>query len=312
MANSIDTGSLGPEPAEPPAGKLSANLICMASMLIWALGFPAAELLLKTIAPLPLTALRMLLAISFLLPLWIMRDGFATLRTAPWGKGLRIGGIGFGLGAYLLVYAQARTDAVTVAVIAATMPAVGIALERLEHRRPLHGRLIFGLALSLVGGVFAYLSRIGGLSIGSGAFAAFASVAVFSWGSQRSVADFPQLSSIGRVAITFSGAALALALVWAASALTGTAAPEVPTPDATGIAALAVYGIGSLAISQILWIFSVERLGIGIASMHINAAPFYVMLLAVAAGAGWNWPQAAGAVIVVLGVLIAQSRGRRA
>ncbi len=298
------------EPAEPPSGMVAANLICMASMLIWALAFPAADILLKVVPPLPLTALRMGLAASFLLPLWLMRDGSEALLRAPWLRGLFVGGIGYGLGAFLLVYAQSRTDAVTVAIIAATMPVVGITLERLQDRRPIRARLILGLLLSLLGGTFAYVSRIGSVTIGVGAVAAFASVAIFSWGSQRTVVDFPRISSIGRTAITFAGAALVLLIAWAASSATGGTRIVWSAFGRTEILALAVYGIGTLAISQILWIVSVERLGIGIASMHINAAPFYVMIFAVLLGAPWNWAQAAGAAIVVLGVLIAQGRAR--
>ena len=47
-------------------------------------------------------------------------------------------------------------------------------------------------------------------------------------------------------------------------------------------------------------------LGIGIASLHMNAVPFYVMLISFALGGTWNWAQAAGAAIVVLGVAVAQ------
>ena len=64
--------------------------------------------------------------------------------------------------------------------------------------------------------------------------------------------------------------------------------------------------VGSLALSQVLWIKSVGRLGIGLAALHINAAPFYVMLILFAFGAPWNWTQALGAAIVGLGVLVAQ------
>jgi hypothetical protein len=38
----------------------------------------------------------------------------------------------------------------------------------------------------------------------------------------------------------------------------------------------------------------------------MNAVPVYVMIIMFALGAGWNWPQAYGAVIVAIGVLIAQ------
>ncbi len=298
------------QPAQPPSGMMAANLICMASMLIWALAFPAVDVLLKVVPPLPLTALRMILATAFLMPLWLMRDGAGAILRAPWLRGLVVGGIGYGLGAFLLVYAQSRTDGVTVAIIAATMPVVGIVLERLQDRRPVRARLILGLALSLIGGIFAYVTRMGSFTIGLGAVAAFASVAVFSWGSQRTVVDFPRMSTIGRATITFAGAALLLLVAWAASSATGGPAVLWSAFGPTELAALAVYGIGSLAISQLLWIVSVERLGIGIASMHINAAPFYVMIFAVLLGAPWNWAQAAGAAIVVLGVLIAQGRAR--
>ena len=74
---------------------------------------------------------------------------------------------------------------------------------------------------------------------------------------------------------------------------------------------LAVYGIGSLAIAQLLFLIGVAGLGVGVATMHMNIAPFYVMVLALAFGAGWNWAQVGAAGLVVLGVVIAQGRGRR-
>ena len=38
----------------------------------------------------------------------------------------------------------------------------------------------------------------------------------------------------------------------------------------------------------------------------IKYVTFYVMVLMLALGGGWSWPQAAGAAIVGLGVLVAQ------
>ncbi|WP_291837882.1 hypothetical protein [Limimaricola sp.] len=43
-----------------------------------------------------------------------------------------------------------------------------------------------------------------------------------------------------------------------------------------------------------------------VAAFHINIAPFYVMMILLALGGVWNWPQAIGAAIVALGVVLAQ------
>ncbi|MDP3960121.1 MAG: EamA family transporter [Pseudorhodobacter sp.] len=287
-------------------GPLAANLICMASMLVWAVGLPAADVLIAVLPPLPITALRLALAAAVLLPLWLLADGWTALRGAPWWRGIGVGGIGFGFGAYLLIVAQARTDAVTVAVIVASMPVVGIALECLLDGRRLTLALIAGLGLSLAGGLLAYGARIGGFGLGLGALAAFGSVLAFTWGSRAAVTAFPDLTAIGRTTITLAGAAIVtLAAVLVASTL-GVPAPNWAAVGPREIGALVLYAVTGLALSQVLWILSVGHLGIGLASLHINAAPFYVMAILYALGGPWNGAQALGAAIVGVGVLIAQ------
>jgi drug/metabolite transporter (DMT)-like permease len=69
---------------------------------------------------------------------------------------------------------------------------------------------------------------------------------------------------------------------------------------------LLLFGVGSLAVSQLMWIVAVGHLGIGLASLHINATPFYVMLILFAFGGVWNWMQAFAALLVAIGVLVAQ------
>jgi hypothetical protein len=49
-----------------------------------------------------------------------------------------------------------------------------------------------------------------------------------------------------------------------------------------------------------MWIMSVERLGIGLSALHINAAPFYVMLILFLFGGSWSWTRAAAAALVGL------------
>lgn len=289
-----------------PPGQLQANLIAMASMLVWATGFPAVDHLLPVLPPVWLTAARMALAAAALLPLWLALDGWQALRAAPWLSAMSVGAAGFGLGAWFLIVAQDLTDGVTVAVITATLPVIGIAMEALFDGRRVTARLVAGLALSLAGGITAYVAGLGRLTLGPGALLAFASVVVFAWGSRRTSA-LP-LSTIGRTAITLAGAAIATATAAVLTGLSGGALPDLPAFGTSHLAALLLYGLGALALSQVLWIVSVVRLGIGVASMHINIAPFYVMLFAVALGGAWDWAQAAGAVVVAVGVVLAQGR----
>ncbi|MGB8812749.1 MAG: DMT family transporter [Paracoccaceae bacterium] len=293
--------------ALPPArfSLLTANLICMASMMVWAAGLPAADVLIGKLPPLPLTAMRMGLAAVVLLPLWWALDGWAALRDAAWGRGLVVGALSIGLGAFLLVVAQKATDAVTVAVISANMPVIGMAIECVLDGRKLTLTLVLGIVLSLAGGLMAYASSMGSLSLGIGALSAFASLVVFTLGSRVTVTSFPTLSPIGRTAITMVGAGLGTSL---AALVMGFSAPAIDW-SVIGwreVGALCIFSLGGMALSQVLWIMSVGQLGIGLASLHINAAPFYVMIILFALGAPWNWTQALGAAVVGLGVLIAQ------
>ena len=146
---------------------LFANLICMLSMLAWAAGLPAADLLIGKVPPLPLTAARMALAAAVLLPLWLVLDGASTLKTANWGKGIVIGGLTIGLGAVMLVIGQGMTGPVTVAIISATMPLIGIAIEVALDGRKITMTLLAGLALALIGGVMALGSGAASLNFAS-------------------------------------------------------------------------------------------------------------------------------------------------
>lgn len=290
----------------PPRSTLVANLICLASMLTWAAGLPAAQLVIPLIPPITLTALRASLAAGVLIPLWIIMEGTGPLLRANWLRGIAVGGICIGVGAVLLVIAQAKTDPVTVAVITAIMPIVGISLEVALDGRKLTVALILGLTLSLFGGFMAYGAGMGSMVLGLGALAALASTLAFTWGSRATVTSFPVLTPLGRTAITVTGAAILMSVVAVVYSAAGGPATQWDALGAPEWGALALFGVGSLAISQVLWIMAVGQLGIGLSSLHMNAVPFYVMIILFALGGGWNWPQAYGAVIVAIGVLIAQ------
>jgi drug/metabolite transporter (DMT)-like permease len=74
----------------------------------------------------------------------------------------------------------------------------------------------------------------------------------------------------------------------------------------TELGLLAVYAVVGMALSQALWLAAVGKLGVALAAFHINIAPFYVMLIMLALGGGWDWRAVIGAAVVAFGVLIAQ------
>ncbi len=284
---------------------LSGNLFTAGAMVVWASGFPAGDLLLRQIEPLHVATLRMMLAAAFLLPLWLLTEGRADAGRIAWGRVAVIGAIGFGLSSWFLNFAQSRTDGVTVAIIAAATPIVGIALECIFDGRRLSGRLVAGLVLALTGGIAAYAAGLGSLNLGFGALAMLASVVLYCWGSRAAVVDLAEISPIGRAALPFIAAGLTMtALSLAGGGLGGAVSVAFHSPGFA--AATLLYGMGSIGLSQILWLQGVERLGIGIASMHFNAAPFYVMLIAYGLGGGFNGMQTLGALVVLAGVLVAQ------
>ncbi len=289
-----------------PSSLLAANLVCSASMLIWAAGLPAADHLIPLLPPEQLTALRMGLTALTLVPFWALVEGRGVLRNAGWFKGIAVGSL-IGLGAWFLVVGQAIGGAVTAAVISATLPLVGMAIEVAFDGRKMTAALILGMILSLIGGMAALDWHAGGLNLGFGALMCFGSVVAFTIGSRLTVTAFPHHSPIGRTAVTLTGAAIAASTVALAEAsLSGTPLPNLALWGGLEWGALAIYSIGGMAISQVLWILSVGRLGIGLSSLHINAAPFYVMLILFLLGGQWLWGQAAAACLVALGVLIAQ------
>ncbi|MCF1708432.1 DMT family transporter [Tabrizicola sp. J26] len=285
---------------------LAANGICLLSMLTWALGLPALGYLVQFIPPFSLTAFRVGLAGIVLVLAWLLVEGPSTVLRAPWGRGIGVGLVVMGLGAVLVAVALQLTDPVTVAIITALMPLVGIGLEVILDGRKMTPALWIGLLLSLLGGLVALDLTGARPSLGWGALAAFVSVLAFTWGSRATVSAFPALSPLGRTAITVAGAGFGMSIL--AVIISHSGGPTI-TWSGIGwkeIAALVAASVGSIALSQTLWIISVGQLGIGISSLHMNAVPFYVMLITFALGGAWNWAQAIGAAIVVIGVLVAQ------
>ena len=79
------------------------------------------------------------------------------------------------------------------------------------------------------------------------------------------------------------------------------------TIDAARFWPFIIFVLPSAGIAQLMWIYGAGSLGVMLASFHMNAVPFYVMVILLALSMGeWEWLRAAGVAVVVLGVLISQ------
>ena len=281
---------------------LKGNLLCMASMLVWATAFPVADHLLNLMGPVPLTAFRVGIAAVFLFGLWLANEGRQAMAVVPWGRAFVIGAIGYTFGAILLLGGQELSDPVTVAIISSMLPLVGIASEVIFDRRPLTLPLVLGLGLTLLGGYVATAAGTGP-KLGWGALLAAGSLFTYTWLSRQTVRALPNQTALGQTSATLIGAgifALLLAFAAAPFGYSTVAWSGIKLPEVGG---LLVYGVGTVALSHLWWIKGVRHLGVGIASMHINITPFYVMMFMLALGSDWNTLQAIGAAIVGAGVL---------
>ena len=290
-------------------GIITANLACFVAMFMWAFAFPASEVLLQTWGVMALILVRTILAASTLTVIWLWVDGFSKLRLAPWFHGLKIGGIGFGIGAILLLVGQKMSDPVTPAIAAAMMPIAGAAVEVVLDKRMLKLHLIVAIVLAFIGGIFAGGVNLNDVTFGIGALFCVIAIVLFAWVTHATTNDLKLLSPIGQTAITLIGCLTVVFVAYIVSVIIGVKEYHIGLTGVTETTLLMVMAVASIALAQLLWIWGAGGLGILLASLHMNIAPFYVMAIVVIfMGDQWNWSQALGAALVGIAVLIAQSK----
>ncbi len=275
------------------------------------MGFPAAEFLLEDWDVVSIVAARNTLAFVLIMFIWIFYEGLQEVRVAKWNKGFWIGAIGFGVGSFFVLLLQSITTPVIAALMVATMPVAAVTLEIFLDGRKITRWFLLGIILVLLGGFVASGTNLQNDSIGLASFFGITGVGLFAWGSRATVKNLPGMTLLGQVAVTTSGMVGSAVVVYFISSIFFeiTKPPSLITYEHIGL--LLIYACLAIAISQILWIKSVEQLGIGLSSFHLNAAPFYVMMMLFLLGSNWVWHQSIGAAIVIIGVILAQQRSSK-
>ncbi len=295
-----------------PPGVFASNLTCFSAMVMWSFAFPIAELMLQSWGTVALVLARQLIAVSALFLAWLYIDGIARVLAADWFGGFRVGGIGFGLGSMTFLVGQNMSDAVTPAIAASMMPIIAALLEVSFDGRRLQPRLLIGILFALLGGLLATGARLDEGNFGWGSLLCLFSVVLFAWATRATNQGFRSLSYVGQTAITLSGSLIVVFAAYLLLLLFDLPGTTIGTHDSHNLLLLAFSSVASLALAQFMWIRGAAGLGILLASLHVNAVPFYVMVVVVLfLGESWNWGQAVGAAIVAIGVLLAQSASRQ-
>jgi len=283
---------------------IAGNTLALISIFLFAAGFPAAEVLLEVWHPITLMFFRLILAVATLVILWIFIEGLTQVLNAPWFKGIKIGILGFGIGTNLLLFAQWFTDPVTVALLATLIPVSAAILEVWDGRRKLTTKFSGGLIASITGGIIAVSENMS-IDLGWGVLMALASGFFYMWASDKSVTGLPAISSIARSTITFTGAAVFTTFSFVIFFTLGFI--EIPSGvTGTQFFSLIIYSVIAMAISHVFFIIAVDKVGVAITSLHLNFAPFYVMIILFLLGGTWDLRAIIGASIVAFGVWLAQ------
>ncbi|MEK9785626.1 MAG: DMT family transporter, partial [Gammaproteobacteria bacterium] len=263
-----------------------SNIQCFFSIFLWASGFVALEFLLDDWGAVSLNALRLAVSAIVLLLWWMLREGWGSFSDVPWSRGLSIGAIGWGLGSLMLFLGQRLSDPVTTTIVVAMMPLAGAAIEIAFDKRQLSAAVSLGILLALYGGYLATGVSIRDTEIGVGILLCLVAIFLFAWATRATTRQLDELSPTGQTAVTMMGGALFSCVLYFGFLVSGSDEAQAGEVTVDVLVPFLIYLIPSSGIAQLLWIFGAGRLGIMIASFHMNAAPFYVMLILVALSHG--------------------------
>ena len=286
--------------------KLYPNLFCISSMVLWAASFPAKDILLKIWDPLFLYAFGLVIASVITLAIWLTFEGTKEVKKFPWLQAIIIGGIGFGIGGCFFIFAQSLSGAVTVAIAAAFMPIFATMIEIIMDGRSLNIRFIVGVFISILGGLVMTLGSDGGGYNALGLLIALPAVILFAWASRQITKSLPGFSNLAQGSISILGAGLAVSIPYFALNNGIDMGQILTSLNISQVLCILIFAATGISISQVLWIKGVSQLGIAMASIHMNSAPFYVMLFVFLLGGSWIWVQFWALILVVIGVLLTQ------
>lgn len=290
---------------------IAGNLVALLCMVFWATSFPVTELLLNDWHPMLLVPARLVPGTLAILAITLLAGQGRTIRQAPWGILLLIGGLGMGAGTILIVWAQDYADAVTVSIILTTMPLVSAVMGYCSGNERVTLTLGLGIVAAIAGGVLISLKpEVAGLTLRGGEVLALAAVILWAWFARSAVTHLGHLPDLARAAFSMVAASAAVVLATTLALFAG--AIEVRYDLSTTSVGLVLWlGVVANGLTMVFWMTASRLLGVTVAAIHLNGVPFYVILMALAVGGTIYGSQVWGACLVAAGALLAQLPARK-
>ncbi|HEX9767775.1 MAG TPA: DMT family transporter [Kiloniellales bacterium] len=290
---------------------VSGNLVALLCMVLWATTFPVTDLLLRDWHPLLLVPARLVPGTLVILLITILAGQGKAIRRAPWGTLLLIGGVGMGLGTTLIVWAQDYSDPVTVSIIVTMTPLASALMGYVAGSERVTIALAFALVCAIAGGILISLKpEVAGLNLRGGEVLALISVILWAWFARAAVSRLGDLPDLARAAFSMTAASMAVLLITGAALVAG--GVEVRYDLSLPSIGLVLWlGVVANGVTMVFWMTASRLLGVTVTSIHLNGVPFYVIVMALAAGGTIYASQLWGACLVAAGALLAQLPARK-
>jgi drug/metabolite transporter (DMT)-like permease len=286
-------------------------------MLAWGSMIPILSVLLDRWDAFTISALRYTLAAPLMLLVVWVREGRPDMP--PRDQWLRLGllgGVGIaGLSTFLTV-GIAYSHPVSAIVIQAAGPVlttlVGWVMFRVPPPRGLGAALLLTFAGALLTTWPGGATATTGLGFRGGELLIVLGTVCWAWYSLACQRWLVGSSQLRITAVTFVPAAMMLLVVYGVTAALGATKAPTGGPDLEDGALIAWLAVSAACVGVLLWNYGVSRLGLGTASLYLNAIPVFAVLIALAFGVVPSGRQVLGGLLVLTGVAQAQWRTRAA
>ncbi len=302
-----------PQPAagtDPRTQLVAAGALVFTSLL-WGSMVPLTAVALEGYDIYLLSAVRYTIGVGILMTVMLTVDRrIAHFRALPWRR-IVVCGIAAGLFVTLATVSIALSDPITISALFAAAPLIAVLMARMEQHARLSAPIAIGLVASVGGGILVALGQPGAaggdfsLELRSGAIIIVLAMATWTWYSLKTQTWLAPtgLSQLQLTALTLGCGTVLLWLVYVAALAFGVVAPTDAIPAAPQTIAMLWLAVGPTATAVLLWNYGNSKVGVTVATLMINLAPIFSVLIAMVFGYLPTLLQIVGGAIVLAGVV---------